>query len=181
MKTEIPIYPYTVENIQMIFHRLGSIGEDRTVQRFTVTVDGAEIVPLTDNVTGFIDFLRYDYTMCSEVVFRIFDVEGRIIHAYKFLIEEGAFEKHYQVRLEFLETEITRLNRENRKLRRKKNVEKPDDFKVLDTGDCLLMLIPKNKADLFLSEHIRTMKQGIKPFETVMRYFKRFMYKPKTA
>jgi hypothetical protein len=180
MKTEIPVYPYTVENIQMIFNRLGSIGEDRTIQRFTITVDGAEIVPLNDKVAGFIDFLRYDFTMCGEVVFRIFDVEGRIIHAYKFLIDEKEYEKHYQASLEVLESEVTRLTRENRKLRRKKNVEKPDDFKVIDAGECLLLLIPKNKADLFMSEHIRTMKQGIKPFETIMRYFKRFMYKPKT-
>ncbi len=180
MKTEIPVYPYAVENIQMILHRLGSISEERTVQRFTVTVDGVEIVPITDELTHFLDFLRYDYSTSQEVVFRIYDVEGRILHAYKFLLESNAFEKHFQTNTERLEAEVKTLQREVRKLRRKKNIDKPDDFKIIDAGECLLLLIPKNKADLFMSEHIRTMKQGIKPFEIIMRYFKRFMYKTKT-
>jgi hypothetical protein len=180
MKTEIPVYPYTVENIQMIFNRLDSFRGQSTLYWFSVTADDVEIIPKTRDASEFLNFLHYDFSTTKELVFTIHDWNDNVSHAYRFLLDANDAEKYIKGNTERLENEVKILQREIRKMRRRNLFEKPDDIKVMDAGNCIVLFVPKDKAEQWTTELVNRLRKELRPFEIIHRYFKRYLNNQKT-
>src|SRR5687767_11079200 len=159
---------YTVENIGQIFSFLKK--SIRTGQRraYRIEADGVEIIPLTNSLDPFSDFLNFSYPQCSRIGFFIYGPDGVLEYKYEFDLEVHAQRlarietilrenKHLCLRTTRLEKRVQALmeseqrwikmvmeqDKENKRLKEKASEgEKIGEGKVVDAGDCFVVFVP---------------------------------------
>jgi hypothetical protein len=179
MKTEY--LEYKIENIQMIFNYLTRCKEQGYERAYRIEIDGLEIVSSTTSLEHFNDFLFYSTDESITILFTIYH-RHRVEFRYAFSMQSQQTEDEKEATICKLREEsaaqlaqIKSLARTIDKLESKRIFEKPEDLKVIDAGEFVVVFFPKKMLEETLQSEVDNARGQLSLMEKAHRYYLRFI------
>jgi hypothetical protein len=172
---------FSLDGLKTIFNRITQYPATGNPALFCVWMDGVQIVPATSQVERLLDFMHLEFTFCQTMTVFVFDEKGTITDHYEMDLP-GNFRfdtKHEQiaVQLEMAQGEIRHLKRELKAAQRERVCERPQDFKVVDAGNMLVLFVDKEKISEAMRDQLTNMENSARMTKNAIRIFERFLHK----